>query len=99
VSSRSSCSEVLLEPVSLQYTRVTDDGLATIGGLTSLRTLELGGEGFIEEFQPARQITDAGLGKLAGLIALQKLRLDGTAVTDKGIAKLRAILPAVKVVR
>jgi hypothetical protein len=38
-------------------------------------------------------VTDAGLEHLAGLKNLAQLNLKGTAVTDQGIAKLKAALP------
>jgi hypothetical protein len=44
-------------------------------------------------------VTDAGLEHLAGLKNLAELHLKGTAVTDKGVAKLKAALPKCSITR
>jgi hypothetical protein len=45
------------------------------------------------------QVTDAGLEHRAGLKNLSQLHLTGTAVTDKGVAKLKAALPKCNITR
>ena len=44
-------------------------------------------------------MTDAGLEHLAGLKNLGVLRLGGTAVTDSGVAWLKAALPRCNITR
>ena len=47
----------------------------------------------------AAWVTDAGLEYLTGLKNLELLTLPGTAVTDKGVAKLKAALPKCNITR
>jgi hypothetical protein len=58
--------------------RITDAGLAHLGGLTKLTYLNLQGH----------KVTDAGLGKLAGLQNLEFLALSFSGVTDAGLVHL-----------
>jgi SAM-dependent methyltransferase len=67
--------------VYLATTRVTDAGLARLGGLTQLRWLRLA----------STPVTDAGLAHLRGLTQLQSLQLANTPVTDAGLAHLRGL--------
>jgi mono/diheme cytochrome c family protein len=78
----------LLAPVAQQVyslnlanSKVTDAGLAQLGGLTNLRKLHLEKTG----------ITDAGLAHLKGLANLEYLNLYGTQVTDAGLANLEGL--------
>ena len=57
--------------------------------MLSLRVLEL----------HRTRVTDAGLEHLAGLKNLAQLTLGGTAVTDKGVATLKAALPRCNIIR
>ena len=57
---------------------VTDAGLAHLGGLTTLKELDLSGAG----------ITDVGLAHLKGMKNLQQLNLSSTRITDSGLAYL-----------
>jgi hypothetical protein len=72
--------EVVLE-ADLGGTKVTNDGLAVLEGLSSLRTLSLASTG----------VTDAGLAHLTGLAGLRKLNLYDTQTTDVGLAFLRGL--------
>ena len=63
----------------LSGTKITDEGLAHVGGLTSLHTLHLG----------RTQITDAGLQALKNMTHLRTLALGDTAITDAGLGALR----------
>ncbi len=62
-------------------TKITDEGLKTIGSLKGLRELHLEGTA----------VTDAGLGHLQGLAALEYLNLYNTKITDAGVAKLAGL--------
>ncbi|MCE9557302.1 MAG: hypothetical protein K8T91_28470 [Planctomycetes bacterium] len=72
-----------LEWLWLNYTGVTDAGLAHLTHLKNLDTLDL-------EYT---RITDAGLEHLTGLSNLKELRLRGTQVTAAGVARLQKALP------
>jgi hypothetical protein len=61
---------------------VTDEGLGHLEGRTSLRKLFLGG---------CRSVSDRGMSRLLGLKHLEFLGLDGTAVSDAGLERLRAL--------
>ena len=67
--------------------RVTDAGIAHIGGLTSLRLLWL----------ERTRVTDVGLAHLGGLINLQDLDLRRTRVTYAGVAELKKRLPETRI--
>jgi hypothetical protein len=57
---------------------ITDKGLAGIGNLASLKTLDLS----------LNNITDVSLNHLEGLKSLEELRLTRTGITDKGLSHL-----------
>ncbi len=91
-----------LEYLDLMSTKVTDAGLAQLGGLTQLKTLILppktsdaglahfkGLNSLEELLLTGTQVTDAGLTHLKGLASLKKLRLDGTKVSDAGLIYLK----------
>lgn len=61
---------------------ISDEGLAHIGGLFQLSTLELSG----------RPITDAGVKRLGKLTTLQNLYLENTKVTDAGLEALKPLV-------
>ena len=63
--------------------KVTDDGLVHLKGLTNLQFLSLS----------RTKVTDAGLVHLKGLTKLQYLHLSDTKVTDEGVKKLKQTLP------
>jgi hypothetical protein len=64
--------------------RVTDTGLALLGGLDRLAVLDLRG---------SAGVTDVWLDRLAGLRALRCVMLSGTGVTRAGVDRLRAARP------
>ena len=70
-----------LAVLNLARTKVTDDGLKSIEGLTNLRKLHL----------ENTKIGDAGLSHLKGLTNLEYLNLYGTQVTDAGLADLQGL--------
>ena len=78
-----------LRELALVNTRVTDEGLAYLGGLKRLEKLTLGGAA----------ITDRGLAALRGLPELRDLDLFGTRVTEAGVRQLKAALPQLRVMR
>jgi len=94
-----------LRVLELSTPRVTDEGLARLPGLRSLRELDLTGSGLTDASLPglARHrtievlrlgrtaVTDDGLAALASLEGLACLWLGGTAVTDAGLAHLRGL--------
>jgi hypothetical protein len=67
--------------LNLEGSRITDAGMATVGGLKNLSVLHL----------ERTQISDAGLAPLAGLASLQYLNVYGTPVTDAGLAHLKGL--------
>ncbi|UCE48112.1 MAG: hypothetical protein JSW47_21255, partial [Phycisphaerales bacterium] len=67
-----------LEALSLQSTQVTDEGLAHLKDMSSLKELLI-----------PRQITDDGLVHLKGLTSLEKLIIYSTDITDVGFAHLK----------
>ncbi len=71
----------------LSGTRITDDGLKHLTGLTKLEQLYL-----VET-----DITDAGLVHLRGLSSLKKLYLTETRVTKDGVKNLKQVLPNVEI--
>ena len=77
-----------LTRLDLSRTAVGDRGLVHLRGLPELRSLNLFGT----------EVSDAGLESLAGLPHLEAVYLWQTAVTDAGAAKLRAALPAARIV-
>ena len=73
--------------VSLANESVTDEGLAHLKGLNSLKELDLGGT----------SISDDGLVHLKGLKKLEGLFLGGNLVSPEGIADLKKALPNCKI--
>ncbi len=71
----------------LRGTRITDDGLKHLIGLTKLKKLDLVETG----------ITDAGLVHLRGLSSLKNLSLTKTRVTNEGVGNLKQALPHVEI--
>ena len=69
--------------VDFRRTKVTDDGLVHLAGMTELRRLYL----------KNTRITDSGLEHLKGLTKLNQLDLRSTKVTDVGVKKLQTALP------
>jgi internalin A len=67
--------------LQLDYSDITDAGLAYLEGLTGLAVLELSDT----------HITDAGLAHLDRLTKLETLELDGTEVGDAGLARLTGL--------
>jgi hypothetical protein len=76
-----------LRQLSLDHTRITDEGLKNLKGLRELDYLGLEGT----------SITDAGLANLRDLPKLSVLALDDTEITGAGLLHLRA-LPCLRVV-
>ncbi len=72
--------DVVLE-ADLSGTKVTNDDLALLEGLSSLRVLSLA----------STKVADAGLTHLKGLVELRKLNLYDTQTTDAGLASLRGL--------
>ena len=70
-----------LASIRLYETKITDDVLAYLQGLVSLKWLGLG----------ETKITDAGLVHLKGLRNLQYLDLNHTKVTDAGLPHLKGL--------
>jgi Leucine-rich repeat (LRR) protein len=67
--------------IDLHKTRISDDELALVEGVTTLRTLNLYGT----------KISDAGLAHIAGLVSLRTLYLNDTAISDQGLAYLQRL--------
>ena len=67
--------------LNLARTKVTDDGLKDLEGLSNLRRLHL----------ENTKVSDAGLAHLKGLSNLEYLNLYGTQVTDAGLAELAGL--------
>ncbi|MEE2989604.1 MAG: hypothetical protein VX715_03260 [Planctomycetota bacterium] len=72
-----------LVTLNLEYTEITDAGLAHLAGLGSIKKLILRGT----------EITDAGLAMLETLITLTELDVEFAAVTDEGVNRLQNVLP------
>ncbi|HEX9314256.1 MAG TPA: hypothetical protein VGA71_02445, partial [Actinomycetota bacterium] len=70
-----------LRELILSGSRVTDAGLASLGGARSLRRLSLWDT----------RVTDAGPAHLHELPFLTELDLGATAITDQGLAQLAAL--------
>ena len=74
---------VRLQSLSLDETRVTDDGLAVLDSFPNLKELNLG---------KCPQISDRGLAHVAARTSLQKLFLAECAgITDAGFARLKPL--------
>jgi Leucine Rich repeat len=76
-----------LDRLGLIYSKVSDNGMHSLKGLSGLKSLDLGGT----------DISDAGLGQLEALTNLEYLGLIRTRVSDsgmiylKGMTKLRTV--------
>jgi hypothetical protein len=77
-----------LRYLNLESTRLGDEGLAQLAGLTTLDHLDIGYN---------LPITDAGLPDLYGLTRLKQLRAFRTSASDAAMRELEAALPACKV--
>lgn len=66
-----------------------DEGTAPLARLKNLEVLLV----------PGTQITDASLEAFAGLSRLKRLEIQGNKVTDSAIAKLKAAIPKLEVVK
>ena len=91
--------------------RLTNAGLAHLGGLSNLRYLHISSVGItdtglahlkplqrLEHFElNALQVTDAGLAHLEELPRLQRVWLISTAATDAGLTRLKQALPKARV--
>ena len=66
---------------------MTDAGLAHLGKIASLTTLELA----------KTKVTDAGLKHLAGLKGLSHLTIEGSGVTPAAVASLESTMPELRV--
>jgi hypothetical protein len=73
--------------LSLEHTKISDDGLAFLKGMSALQTLSLYGT----------RITDRGLEHLKGLDNLKEVILAETKVTEQGARELRKALPRPKI--
>jgi len=81
--------------LDIRHTKVTNDGLRRLEGLSQLEQLTLGNDFRIRPLDgtPISPITDAGLIHLKGLTGLRHLQLDGLSITDEGLDALKD-LPA-----
>ena len=69
----------LIVDAELARTKVTDDGMRTLGSFPNLRHVDLSNTG----------VTSQGLASLTNLAKLESLNLTSTAVDDPGVAPLR----------
>ena len=69
-------------------TRISDEGLKYLVGLTNLKVLDISGSASNPN---RRNITDAGLQNLNGLTKLEKLNLNRTQITNAGVAHLNRL--------
>jgi hypothetical protein len=69
--------------LSLEATRITDDGLPHLAQLTNLQELVL----------PETAVTDEGLAHLERLTHIDSIMLGQTRVTVRGIERLKQSLP------
>ncbi|MDZ4686403.1 MAG: hypothetical protein SH850_15145 [Planctomycetaceae bacterium] len=74
--------------LSAQHADLTDDQLALLTRVTSLKTLLIDGN----------PITDEGLAHLAPLTSLQVLNVSNTNVTSQGVERLRQALPHCRII-
>ena len=77
--------------LDLRNTKVTDEGLGHLRGMSNLEQLVLGNDdlsGFADIHRPTSPITDAGLVHLRELPQLMNLNLSGLPVTDAGLAAI-----------
>ena len=96
--------------IRLDYTHLTNRGMASLQRLTRLEDLSLrstkvsdAGLAHLAKLRSLRRldlsytdITDAGLVHLKQLSSLESVDLDGTRVTPEGIHRLKQALPALK---
>ena len=71
------------------YGTIKDEGAQHIAKLKNLEVLLV----------PGTQITDVGLEAFAGLTKLKRLEISGNKVSDAAVAKLRAAIPGLEIVR
>jgi hypothetical protein len=76
-----------LKRLYLEGTKITDAGLRHLSGLKELHSLSLANT----------SIGDIGLKELERLSALRTLNLQNTHVTPEGAARLKAVIPALKI--
>ncbi|HVX11158.1 MAG TPA: protein kinase [Pirellulales bacterium] len=79
-----------LEELTITGCDPDDEGMQHLARMTNLKSLSL---------EPCENITDAGLAHLESLRQLKELKLKGSKVTDAGIARLQAALPACQITR
>ena len=77
-----------LTKLNLDYTPVTDAGLAKLAPLQHLEELRLDGAG----------VTDAGVESLKGFTGMKLLNLYHTLVTEPGYKKLKEALPGCNII-
>lgn len=82
-------SEIQSLRVLRVYGPIKDEGAQHLARLKKLEVLIV----------PGSQITDAGLDALAGLSQLKRLEIQGNKITDAAIAKLKAAIPGLEVVK
>lgn len=82
-------SEIQSLRVLRVYGPIKDEGAQHLAKLKNLELLIV----------PGTQITDASLETFAGLSRLKRLEIQGNKVTDAGIAKLKAAVPGLEVVK
>ena len=77
--------------LALVNTKVTDEGLRHLEGLTHLEHLVLGEAGFRNRIgpEPPTRVTDAGLVHLRRLATLKSVNLEGLPITDAGLDALK----------
>lgn len=77
--------------VDLGHKKVTDNDLKVIAALSTIRTLNLGGDATKDKTGKMiykSSITDEGIKNIAKMTQLQKLELDGANITDAGLKHL-----------
>lgn len=79
-----------LNHLGLGWTRITDDGLRSIGQLTNLTRLSLVSEVSHSNFG-GEGITDRGFKELQGLTRLEHLSVMNAALTDEGLSVLEGM--------
>ena len=78
-----------LEHLSLRDTRVTDAGMAHLGGLKALEFLAIN----------RSRVSDAGLDQLRGLTKLKEIWVADSAISDEGARRFQAEMPNLNTVR
>jgi hypothetical protein len=84
------CKLPNLKILNLYSGPADDTGLAPLRQLTNLEELTIGGLG---------KVTDAGVEHLVGLKSLKQLKVNGTRISDSGMKRLLAALPATQVTK